>query len=484
MEILESNKGGDKLCVGGYLYTKHKPVASGTRWRCVRRRTGCKGAVVCSGEGGDDCRVSASHDHPPDSGAVNIAKARCRMKNMAMSSTERPAAIVAQATVCLTAGEKTLLICEDSLKRCVRAQRSSIYPPQPASLRELIIDGDWALTSGSTPERFLIYDNGPDAENRLVVFAAVSGLRLLSESTLWFMDGNFDVAPKLFKQLYFILVPLGDSAVSVVYAFMTSKTQEAYEELFQAVVDACSAQGMMPSPDVVITDFEKGAMNAVKAILGEELQTRGCFFHLCQSTYSKIQQLGLASRYQDDEDFRHFIGMLDGLAFLPLDDVEAGMNFVKAVAPEGVEAVIAYFDETYVNGTYRHVGRLDENPRIRRTPPRFPPEVWNVHEATLEGGARTNNHSEAWNRRFSSLVGHSHPTVWRAIATLRLEHSAAEGKMTQSLAGAPPAKRQRTTTLQLQERLRRLCQDFVDDRRTLESFLRGVGHAVRLRART
>ncbi|XP_064469545.1 uncharacterized protein LOC135384264 [Ornithodoros turicata] len=217
-------------------------------------------------------------------------------------------------------------------------------------------------------------------------------------------------------------------------------------------------------------------MNAVKKCRHE-----AAFFHLCQSTWANIQQLGLSTRYKEEEEFRHFIGMLDGLAFLPLRDIEAGMLFLKAVAPGEAEAVVAYFDETYVNGTYRHVGRLDDNPRIRRTPARFPPEVWNVHDVTLDGGDRTNNHCEAWNRRFGSLIGHSHPTVWRAIDALRLEHSTVEGKLAQSLAGVPLVKRQKASTLQLQERLRRLCQGYADERRTLESFLRGIGHAVRLR---
>lgn len=143
------------------------------------------------------------------------------------------------------------------------------------------------------------------------------------------MGGNFDAAPKLFKQLCVILAPRGTATVPVVYALMTTKTQEAYEELLQAVVDECASQNMVPSPDVVITDFEKGVINAPKTVLGDDVQIRGCFFHLCQNTWSKIQQTGLVPKYKDDEEFRHFIGMLDGFAFLPLGDVPNGMAFLK-----------------------------------------------------------------------------------------------------------------------------------------------------------
>lgn len=37
--------------------------------------------------------------------------------------------------------------------------------------------------------------------------------------------------------------------------------------------------------------------------------------------------------------------------------------------------------------------------RVARRVPTFPPEMWNVSEATLADGARTNNVSESFNNR-------------------------------------------------------------------------------------
>ncbi|KAH3827978.1 hypothetical protein DPMN_129925 [Dreissena polymorpha] len=66
---------------------------------------------------------------------------------------------------------------------------------------------------------------------------------------------------------------------------------------------------------------------------------------------------------------------------------------------------------------------MDGRPRFRRTSPRFPPYVWNVHEATKLGEARTNNACESWNNGFKHLVGHANPSLWnektRAQSTLR-----------------------------------------------------------------
>lgn len=87
--------------------------------------------------------------------------------------------------------------------------------------------------------------------------------------------------------------------MSVVYAFMTR--QEANEELLSAIVSECASLGLSPAPHVVMTDFEKGAMNAVRAILGNQTRTKACFFfHLCQSTWRKIQEMGLVVQYKDD----------------------------------------------------------------------------------------------------------------------------------------------------------------------------------------
>ncbi|KAG1657415.1 hypothetical protein GQR58_023391 [Nymphon striatum] len=58
-----------------------------------------------------------------------------------------------------------------------------------------------------------------------------------------------------------------------------------------------------------------------KGVFGRNIRSRGCFYHLTQSTWKKIQDLGLANHYKDDNEFRIFVGMMDGLAFLPLAEV-------------------------------------------------------------------------------------------------------------------------------------------------------------------
>ena len=93
--------------------------------------------------------------------------------------------------------------------------------------------------------------------------------------------------------------------------------------------------------------------------------------------------------------------MLDGLALLPVADVEKGMEFFRENFPEEGEELIDYFDVNYVRGTYRRIQRPNQPLRFRHIPHRFTRPLWNVHDVTVQGDARTNNRCEGWNNKFS-----------------------------------------------------------------------------------
>ena len=162
----------------------------------------------------------------------------------------------------------------------------------------------------------------------------------------------------------------------------------------------------------------------------------------------QVQDLGLASRYMSDDSVRHYIGMLDGLAFLPIPDIPAGIQYLRGNVPNvsGIDELIEYFDPTYISGQLRSStsqGRGQGRPvlRLRRSPPLFPPALWNVHDSTVTGQERTNNVCEGWNNAFSSLVGQSHPSIWVLIHELQLDQVIAATDLMQNARGQPPAKR-------------------------------------------
>jgi hypothetical protein len=95
------------------------------------------------------------------------------------------------------------------IKRTLRNQRSKRHPPTPANLQDLSVTGSWARTGGTNDEQFLMHDNGVNAESRIIMFGASDCLKHLGASSHWFMDGNFAVAPRHFKQVVTALLAIG-----------------------------------------------------------------------------------------------------------------------------------------------------------------------------------------------------------------------------------------------------------------------------------
>jgi len=84
------------------------------------------------------------------------------------------------------------------------------------------------------------------------------------------------------------------------------KSQHVYECMLEAVLNACDNIGISADPSSITTDFEVAAMQAVHAKLGTDVRVHCCFFHLCQSTWRKVQELGFMQAYRNKEDVRLF----------------------------------------------------------------------------------------------------------------------------------------------------------------------------------
>ena len=229
-------------------------------------------------------------------------------------------------------------------------------------------------------------------------------------------------------------------------------------------------------------------MNAVRTTLGSHVAVQGCFFHLCQSTWRKIQELGLVQAYRNKPDVRQFCAMIDALAFLPESDVCVGMRYLLQHVPSGAENdqlldLITYFDTTYVSAAVRRVQRPANSASIpslviRRLPPLFPPTVWNVHVPTINGTDRTNNLCEAWNRGFSATVNHHHPSLWCVIDALQQDAAAVTTVLLQNARGQPPAKRVQRSSVRLQQQqLQSIC---CDGRKSVAEALSALAHNIRL----
>ena len=127
--------------------------------------------------------------------------------------------------------------------------------------------------------------------------------------------------------------------------------------------------------------------------------------------------------------------------------------------PDEVEGLVDYFANTYATGTYARVNGQNGNVvNMRRLPPRFPPQLWNCYQATIENGHRTNNMCEGFNNKFLKIVRYKHPKIWKFIEAIQDEEAAVRCLVHQDAIGEPTKKRAKKIYVQLQSRLKVLCE--------------------------
>ena len=85
----------------------------------------------------------------------------------------------------------------------------------------------------------------------------------------------------------------------------------------------------------------------------------------------------------------------------------------------------------------------------------------------------------ALNNKFQSLVGQSHPTVWKLIECLQVECTRVSAILLRDELGVRPKKSTKKVYTELQGRLRNLCEDRSLGRKSIPDFLRGVSHNLR-----
>lgn len=255
--------------------------------------------------------------------------------------------------------------------------------------------------------QFLLYDSGPGTSERVTIFASARMLSALRSSKHWLADGTFRVSPQLFYQVYSIHCKVNGSVIPAAYVLMTHKSAAAYVQALTVLKNECGPEGQ---PETVIVDFEQAAISAFHSVF-PDVVVRGCFFHLSQCIYRKVQGIGLQELYSADPDVALKVRMIAALALVPEDDVPLAFDALSEVIPSEILPVLDYFEDNFV-------GRRTAQNRRR---PRFPPALWNHYESAMACDPKTTNSVEAWHRGFQSHVQCSHPTIWKFIEVLHRE---------------------------------------------------------------
>ncbi|XP_071853383.1 uncharacterized protein [Apostichopus japonicus] len=261
------------------------------------------------------------------------------MKRRAVDTEVRTRNVVARGIANLSPQACAQLPGIDVMSRDVRCQRQTNDPPVPAPDDKLFDIRD-EFRSTNDGRLFLRYENGRD--DRILLFATQRSMDFLSTCHHWFMDGTFKSSPPQFAQIYTVHGLRRGRNIPTAYALLPNKREETYVELLRQV-----QQLTLVAPTSVLTDFEVGAMNAIKTVY-PEANVQGCLFHLCQSIHRRVQSEGLQDEYINDNVFRSQVRLLAPLAFVPGAEVEDAFEHVSNRWGNHGRAILDYFERVYV----------------------------------------------------------------------------------------------------------------------------------------
>jgi hypothetical protein len=123
----------------------------------------------------------------------------------------------------------------------------------------------------------------------------------------------------------------------------------------------------------IISDFGKAIINAA----GEQfpgIEHQGCLFHFAQAIYRKVQELGFATAYRSDEQFRKNVRLFVALGMVPAQQKYAYFLEIPKQDPR-IAQLAQYFYNTWFC--------------------QYDPTVWDF----FAKDRRTNNAVEAWHSR-------------------------------------------------------------------------------------
>ena len=465
METVLSVRGKNKVVERGFIYIKNKVLADNTIvYECqLRRRGECNAKIHVLDE--VIVRRMHGHHHAPDNSEVEVTKVRNVLKRVAVSTEEPPIQILANNTLNMSEEAASKMPRISVLCRTIRKQRQVVVAPRPLpeNLAALVVHDEFQITTRG--EQFLRYDSNNE-DLRVLIFATDETLGLLERSDCWFCDGTFKVVPELFYQLYTVHVLQENFVIPCVYALLPNKAEATYDLLFAELRNIRRDL----NPGRIMTDFEIAAINSLRRNWPNAILD-GCFFHLSQLVYKRVQNEGLLNIYRENEDFSRSVKMLAALAFVPPIDVVMAFEQLYENVPVEAHPIMNSFEDNFI-GTLRGRGN-----NTYREQARFPIPLWNIFGRVNENLPRTNNFVEAWHRGFQVRVGISHPNIWKFLNFLKKEESLNHVRITQMIGGHEPES-QRARCRNCTTRIRVIVQNYHN--RQIMDYLRGISYNISL----
>ncbi|CAF1476102.1 unnamed protein product [Rotaria sp. Silwood1] len=328
ISVYKSSKGGDFLCLHGYIYQIDRRMINKIKWKCQqsRKKIRCGTKIYTTENVGTDeipaykyiesNNVPHSHDEDHDQQKIAIFKSQLKFIGTNNRTVPSSKLINQLATdMKLTDTQLGKIPYPDTLYKSVYRARSKRIPPLPKSIN-FEISAAYATTSSN--EKFIFFDRLYAKETkRIIAFASPMQLKILFSSKLICIDGTFSICPRKHKQLLIIQTIDEEmyDATPVLYALLNGKKAYTYTLLFRALKNAAKQMNMKLEPNRIISDYESGFVSTVKKELPNTIH-QGCLFHLYQRLTKKIKKFDLWYHYKNNDVLHLFIKKIMAIVLL------------------------------------------------------------------------------------------------------------------------------------------------------------------------
>lgn len=222
-------------------------------------------------------RLKGKHSHAPDARLHGKKKVMRKIKKLAKTTAQSARSIVYESLADIPkAVSAQIPATQQIVQQINRIRQDPEAPKNPNKVSEIQFSEKQSKTKKG--QNFILYDSGvnDDLEDfRILVFGTQENLDFLARCDAWYMDGTFNITPRLFTQLYTIHGRYDGHHVPLIWTLTTDKSQETYEDIFTKLL---SLQPLLNPTDVTV-DFEMATMNAIKKFW-PMAEIHGCHFHL------------------------------------------------------------------------------------------------------------------------------------------------------------------------------------------------------------
>ena len=202
-----------------------------------------------------------------------------------------------------------------------------------------------------------------------------------------------------------------------------------YRAILRKLLNVLPAQPPVLS---VTADFEAALWQAVREVLGDGVQLRGCAFHIGQALFRKVQELGLQRWYNMDEATNRYCRNVMCLSMLPAMHITPTFDQLNQQCPDdALQQWMDYVDTTWICGA-----------------------VWTPTDWSLYGRAiRTNNDVEGWHHRINTKARKHGRYSFYQLCGLLAEEARLVTVQTRLIGQHKLRRRQRTVYRRVQGRI-------------------------------